>query len=295
MGTTTKPKIRGNKPHRQIFDADTFDMIIDSGCSYCITNSMDHFVETPEEANVAVKGIGGQIIRATKKSTVRWSFANDDGQMHDEFIQNTYYNAGCPYCLYSPQHIAQQANDHYPKPNGTYSITYSNHMELFWDQATQKRTVPIHPKLNVFMMSSAPAQHTFTAFCAKIEQIDDYHLDMKSKSIQAYYNSYIVSDGESDNETEGEDDDESKTGCNNQEREIRKHPDLPNSVFTEISTELRTKSQNELHVIPVEDTEVQASTTQEKLLAWHYRLGHLPFGKIQQLAKRGDTNSISNM
>jgi hypothetical protein len=40
-------------------------------------------------------------------------------------------------------------------------------------------------------------------------------------------------------------------------------------------------------VIP-EDEEVQYQTPQAELLGWHYRLGHVPFGKIQQMAGRGD-------
>ena len=167
MGTTSNDtKRRKPRSHREIFDRDTFDMVIDSGCSYCITKSIIHFVGTPEQTNVAVKGISRQIIKATMKGTVRWSFANDIGHVHDEYIHHTYYNADCPYCLYSPQHIAQQPNDHRPKKNGTYCMAYADHMELYWDQGTQKRTIQIHPKLNVFVMTSSPNQHIFAAFCA---------------------------------------------------------------------------------------------------------------------------------
>lgn len=64
MGTTSNDTKRSKpRSHREIFDGDTFDMVIDSGCSYC----MNHFVGTPEQTNVAVKGIGGQIIKATMK------------------------------------------------------------------------------------------------------------------------------------------------------------------------------------------------------------------------------------
>ena len=40
-------------------------------------------------------------------------------------------------------------------------------------------------------------------------------------------------------------------------------------------------------VVP-EDEDTQAKTPQAQLLAWHYRLGHLSFAKIQQMAGRGD-------
>jgi GAG-pre-integrase domain len=38
----------------------------------------------------------------------------------------------------------------------------------------------------------------------------------------------------------------------------------------------------------VEDDQVQYATPQAELLAWHYRLGHLSFYRIQKLAERGD-------
>jgi hypothetical protein len=78
-----------------------------------------------QQVNIAVKGIGGKQVSATMKGTVRWSFANDE-QVHDEYIPNTYYNETSPYCLYSPQHVAQVNNDHHPLKNGTYCITYAD-------------------------------------------------------------------------------------------------------------------------------------------------------------------------
>ena len=114
-----------------------------------------------QSTNVNVKGIGGKMVKATMKGTVRWLLANDKGQVHEEYITNTNFHEDCPYCLYSPQHISQIANDHYPKPNGTYCITHADKVELHWDQATQLRTVPIHPKLNVFIMRSAHQRQIF--------------------------------------------------------------------------------------------------------------------------------------
>ena len=40
------------------------------------------------------------------------------------------------------------------------------------------------------------------------------------------------------------------------------------------------------HVIP-EDPEPKSLDHQDELLRWHYRLGHLPFDRIKQLANKG--------
>jgi GAG-pre-integrase domain len=45
-----------------------------------------------------------------------------------------------------------------------------------------------------------------------------------------------------------------------------------------------------VHTIP-DDDEVVADTPQAELLAWHYRLGHLSFERIRQMAERGDLPS----
>ena len=279
-------KIPKRKPSRQIFDGDTFNLVIDSGCSYCITNNRNHFVGETQSTNVNVKGIGGQIVKATMKGTVRWSFANDNGQVHEEYIPNTYFNDDCPYCLYSPQHIAQLANDHYPKSNGTYCITYADKVELYWDQATQMRTVPIDPKLNVFILKSAPDVQQFHAFSSLIENVEKLDKDMTSPHIQALIGN-VVSDEESENEDNG-DDDASIMINQPSVPMLRKHPDLPNCVFDVESPGTIADPAHRVHIIPIEDEDIQAPTPQAKLLAWHYRLGHIPFRKIQQMAKRGD-------
>ena len=40
------------------------------------------------------------------------------------------------------------------------------------------------------------------------------------------------------------------------------------------------------HVIP-EDQEPTSLNPHDELLRWHYRLGHLPFDRIKQLANKG--------
>ena len=89
-------------------------MVIDNGCSYCITNDKSHFVGTPEIIKVTVKGFDGQKVIATLKGTVAWSFANDEDETHTELTPNTHYNETSQYCLYSLQHVAQVANDNFP-------------------------------------------------------------------------------------------------------------------------------------------------------------------------------------
>ena len=94
------------------YDTDSFVIAIDTGCSYCMTNNKSHFVGKPETIRVKVKGIGGEGT-ATMKGTVAWAITNDDGQVHELLIPDTFYNEQAPYCLLSPQHMAQSTKDNY--------------------------------------------------------------------------------------------------------------------------------------------------------------------------------------
>jgi hypothetical protein len=183
---------------KRSFEANTYKITIDSTCSYCITNNIQHLVGEIEHINIAVNGIGGKQVSATMRGTVRWSFADDTGQVHNEYIPNTYYNADSPYCLYSPQHVAQIANDHHPSRNGTYCITYTDSLELHWNQQKQKRTVYVDPATYIFIMPLAPTyaphHHRFTAFNHAIEEIDGDEYVMATKNVMCMVSNIIPPD-----------------------------------------------------------------------------------------------------
>ena len=148
------------------------------------------------------------------------------------------------------------------------------------------RTVPIDPKLNVFIMKSAPDVQQFHAFSSLIENVEKLDKDMASPHIQALIGN-VVSDEESDNE-DNDDDEASIIITQPSVPVLQKHQDLPNCVFNVEPPGTIADPAHRVHIIPIEDEDIQAPTPQAKLLAWHYRLGHIPFRKIQQMAKRGD-------
>ena len=63
---------------------------------------------------------------------------------------------------------------------------------------------------------------------------------------------------------------------------VSRHPDLLTDAF-----EFTASEKGAFHEIPV-DEDIQHATPQAELLLWHYRLGHLPFGRIVKMAERGD-------
>jgi hypothetical protein len=133
MARAVRP-IKTNIHDEMVFDAQTYLMAIDTGCSFCITNDDRHFVGEVETINTKVNGIGGKQVTVNKRGTVRWTYLNDDGCIYECFIPHTYYNKESSYCLFSPQHVAQMASDDYPDRNGTFVTTYADTLVMTWDQ-----------------------------------------------------------------------------------------------------------------------------------------------------------------
>ena len=86
--------------------------MIDDGVSACITNNLKDFVGRFCSINQPIKGIAGHV-RATHRDTVLWKIEDDTGKVHSININSTYYMAGVPNQILSPQHFAQAANNHH--------------------------------------------------------------------------------------------------------------------------------------------------------------------------------------
>jgi hypothetical protein len=210
--------------------------------------------------------------------TVKWSIEDDEGVVHSFLLPNTYYNADSPYRLLSPQHMSQVTNDNFPIRRGTWCGTFGDAIELYWDQRKYQRTIRLSIASNIGLFKSAPGYNRFHAFCSEIGNIEPSTLEentfycMPATAVSVAESSDLDPDGTG----EDSDDDDSLD-----ELSERRHPDIPDEVFTPIE---RT---GDVTIIP-EDEDVQQVTPQAELLAWHYRLGHTSFAKIKQMAARGD-------
>ena len=137
--------------------------MIDDGASACITIDLKDFVGRSCRINQRIKGVAGHA-QATHRGTVQWKIEDDSGKVHSINISGTYYMAGMPNQIFSPQHFAQVANDHNPKPEGTRSITNSKNITLFWGQRRYTKTILLDKNLNIGLTWSAPGSEAFTAY-----------------------------------------------------------------------------------------------------------------------------------
>ena len=109
------------------------------------------------------KGIKGHA-KATHQGTIKWHLEDDNGLVHVMVITGAYLIPEACTRILSPQHLAQQAEDHYPKEEGTGALTTSKNIILFWSQRRYSKLVPLNPKTNVGMTTTASGARSFRAF-----------------------------------------------------------------------------------------------------------------------------------
>ena len=261
-------------PASKQFDSDSRALMLDAGASACITNDKGDFIEPPKRVDHKVRGIKGHT-KATHRGTLKWHVEDDSGLMHIMVIKGAYLIPETATWILLPQHLAQQADDHYPKNEGTGVLTTSKHIMLFLSQRWFTRTVPLDPNTNVGLTATASGVRSFRAFCATLDKPETRQTNI--------FTMHIIPD---------DDDDDSF-----QPKDPVDHPQP-----TETCTEDLLKNNNDAavtmpqatiidlgpvtHVIP-QDEEPKTLDPQDELLRWHYRLGHLPFDRIKQLVTKG--------
>ena len=99
---------------------------------------------------------------------VKWYIEDDHGLVHVMVINGAYLIPEATTRILSPQHLAQQANDHYPMGEGTGALTTSKSITLFWAQRCFTKTVPLDSKTKVGLTTTAPGAKSFCTFCATV-------------------------------------------------------------------------------------------------------------------------------
>ena len=140
MTTTWANGTSKSPPGGKQFDSDSRALMLDDGALACITNNRDDFIEPPKRVDCKVRGIKGHA-KATHRGTLKWHVEDDSGLVHIMVIKGTYLIPEVATQILSPQHLAQQADGHYPKDEGTRALTTSKHIMLFWSQWRFTKTI----------------------------------------------------------------------------------------------------------------------------------------------------------
>ena len=242
------------------YDSDSFQIAIDNCATSCFTNSMHDFVGKPFPSSTKVLGIG----RATSTyvGTVRWLIVDDAGRRHELLLPGTRFQAGLPFRLLCPQHVAQIYND--PK---TTCLTLMDKVVFVWGEGKWRRTLPLHKSSNVGLMWSAPSNHKFVAFASNyaephiIPNDEDEEGEATEQPIPQVRDDTVIA-------SEPEDVDLPTTS------EIQREQ----PVLIEFSDEDEREPERE----PPDINSKQAA-----IRKCHCRLNHMPFARIQAMAKQG--------
>ena len=159
--TTTWTNARSTTPPQgKQFDSDSQALMLDDGMSACITNDKDNFIEPPRRMDCKVRGIKGHA-KAMHRGTLKWHIEDDNGLVHVMVIKGAYLIPDAATSILSPQHLAQQADDHYPKEEGTGALRTSKNITLFWSQRRFAKTVPLDPSTNMGLTMTASGAWSF--------------------------------------------------------------------------------------------------------------------------------------
>ena len=112
------------------FDSDSQALMLNDGASACITNDNDDFIEPPKCVDHKVKGIKGHA-KVTHRATIKWHLEDNNGLAHIMVVKGAYFILEAATRILSQQHLAQQAEDHYPSEEGTGGLTSSKNITLF--------------------------------------------------------------------------------------------------------------------------------------------------------------------
>ena len=271
------------------YDSDSFLIGIDNCSSYSMTNDKTDFTDKPQKVNQAVRGVKGKT-QVSLRGTVKWSWNDDEGNLHTEILPNVYYCESLPFRILSPQHWAQTRKR---KGRGrAHADTDDTQTILYWQDADARlytKSIPLDTSANVSIFRSAPGFTKYANFCETCKEDDDElyalracfamprepnatdepHLiptDDDPEQATVHAKDQPVNLGQAPSGTEG-----------GSSSKLRPDPIEIDFHDEEIPQQNWAPSEPEL-----------SNNPKAQLLHWHYRLGHISFAKIRSMASRGD-------
>ena len=277
------------------FDSDSVIIHVDNCASRCITNALSDFVKAPQQVVGRVKGMGGDKVAVRAVGTIRWTVDDDDGVPHSFVIPGSLYIPDSPARLFSPQHWAQERKDNAPKINGSWQATFADHVMLVWGQQKYRKRIPFD-KSNVATFATSAGCKNFRIFRACLDATGE---DEETTGGYTAFDANLIVDDEDDYPQNGEyadegnssDDDASLTpiiqppDTNNQGQ----HEDDSDPGYSKTTGNHETsydRYASLIEEVPEDEFDGRMKPTSE-LMLWHCRLGHVPFSRLQQMAKNG--------
>ncbi|KAI2507113.1 hypothetical protein MHU86_7280 [Fragilaria crotonensis] len=259
------------------FDSDSVIIHVDNCASRCISNSLADFVKPPQKVIGRIKGMGGDKVAVTGVGTIRWTIDDDMGTAHSKEGR-----------LSGAERVMAS------------NILRSRHAGLGTKKFSKK--IPFD-KSNVATFTTTPGCKNFRLFRACLEATDDDEIDVCEC---VAFDATIIEDDEDDEVTEQQSEyHEDDASIEPVPQTLHQGPsvqiqmaadDQEEQGYTKTTGHHDTSYDAYKNVAVVEDVEEDSFagklTATAELLLWHYRLGHVPFSRLVNMAKEGCSRNV---
>ncbi len=268
------------------FDSDSYPIGVNSHASKCIANKPHLFEDQGlNKDKEQVDGISNGL-EIVGEGTSKFNIKDDEGKQHTIRIKNSLYVPKMRRCLLLPQHWAQEVGDEQTwmelKKQWPYDCT------LNWKGG--KKTIPHHSLTNVPVFYTALSLTRYRAFATTFEAMEASFF-RREKVLQYPGRRDLMDDIEPEEFVAEENLNYKEMSVDegvSKDDKIIKMLNVPLPPTEEPTSEAIRSEPLTFDPIPHqeedEDTTLAAANNQVELIRWHYRLGHLPFAKLKQLA-----------
>jgi hypothetical protein len=109
-------------------------------------------------------------MRVTHIGTLNWVVLDDTGTRRVLEIPNSILVPQSKIRLLSPQHLAQEMDRNKIVPHGTLCTTYSDRIELIWNNRTCTKTVQFNSS-NIGVIYTAPRYAKYEKYCSETDKM----------------------------------------------------------------------------------------------------------------------------
>ena len=273
------------------FDTDSTPCGVDNRASGCMSDNPQDFEGPLQDCACSIKGFGGTRVYNVKTGTIKWYIEDDDGVVHKHLIPNSYYVPDGRVKLLSPQHWAKTIKS----ATGKEAWETTNHKEcvLHWpgsENKSYKKTVPLSEVNNVATFHLAPNFKRFQTFCAEAD-LDPTNKDTDPSTLVA--NPTLIEDDEDTGMSTNDRVEEEQTNAWSSECQTPEPTDFdfnqaPASKIKGRKYGIPVVEDNETPpIVQTDEEEKQDLTDSALLLRLHQQFGHIPFSKLQEMARKG--------
>ena len=249
--------------------------------------------------------MGGDHVAVSGVGTLRWAIDDENGVKHIFMIPGSLYIPDSPARLFSPQHWAQERKDNTPIRDGTWQATFADHVLLVWGQQKYRKKITFD-KSNVATFTTSAGCRDFRTFRACLDAQGAEETEEGTEECFTAFDATLIVDDEDDDlkdddETEeNEEDDQSIIPVTTQHPTSHEKGNDKDEPGYSIGTGHHDTSYDTYqNVVTIEDVEEDSFEGKLKpsseILLWHYRLGHIPFSRLQTMARKGCCQSDSQI